>query len=999
MSASPKAGLFAGFVATLLLSLLMAIKDFAGVLKQLNPIDNILFITDQISGVELPPPVGWILHFFIGAVIYGLAYSWISPRIPGSDVIRGLVFGVVAWLAMMLLFMPAAGDGLFGLVIGPEIAVTTLVLHLIYGAVLGATYGRLAGVNSSMSGDAKLALVAQPTKETTKVDYEHMPIARVIEQFGVDEKAGLSDAEATKRLSEYGVNALEEKKVNQWLMFGKFFWGPMPWMIEVAAIMSLIVKDMVDFSIIIVLLLFNAVLGFWHEHQAANALDALKGALAQEAQAFRDGKWATILAKMLVPGDIVRIRLGNVVPADVKLLNGEYLDVDQSALTGESLPVSKTKGDIAYSGSIAKKGEMTGVVIGTGANTFFGRTANLVQSAGTKSHFVQANNAIGDFLIVLAVALALIMVGEQLRRGEDFFRIAEYALLLLVAAIPVAMPAVLSMTMAMGARALAFEKAIVSKLESIEELAGISILFSDKTGTLTQNKLTLGEPRLWGSAKPEDVILAASLSSKAENNDPIDLAVIGALKDPSVLTAYQQVGFVPFDPVTKRTEATIKDSSGRQFKVSKGMPPVIFDLAGLTGSDLKAAQDIIAENAANGYRTLAVARSDDGDKWNMLGILPMFDPPRIDSKETIARAAQYGVKVKMVTGDDVAIGRTIAADLGLGRNIVAASDIFTDQIGQVEVPLDIVQRVDVAEGFGRVFPEHKWAIVKAAQQLGHIVGMTGDGVNDSPALKQADVGVAVSGATEAARAAASLILTAPGLSVIIRGIEEARKTFERMMGYAYYRVAMTVSIMVFIVFIMLGYSVAILTPVMIILLALLDDVPVMLIAFDNATISAEPVKWDMRRVMVVSSMLALFSVAQSIGMVRILHHRLDMPLAPMQTAMFMQLVIAGHLLLFSTRTRGFFFLPPLPEWRFFFAIIGTQIFAACMAAFGWLVEPISWSLIGFIWLYNIAWLFVIDLVKIAVFRNFDARKSVWRRALRPLDPFHGRLGKPGGSSA
>jgi H+-transporting ATPase len=831
-----------------------------------------------------------------------------------------------------------------------------------------------------------------------KIDYEKTSIPDVLKQLGVDAKAGLSSAEAKQRLTQYGPNALEEKKESALAMFGKFFWGPMPWMIEAAAIMSILVKDWVDFSIIIVLLLFNAVLGFWHERQAASALDALKSALAQEAQALRDGKWQTVLANTLVPGDIVRIRLGNVVPADVKLLEGDYLDCDQSALTGESLPVSKKAGDVAYSGSIAKKGEMTAAVTGTGAHTFFGRTAGLVQSAGAKSHFAEANNKIGNFLIVLAVGLAVIMVATALHHGDSFLRIAEFALLLLVAAIPVAMPAVLSMTMAMGAKALAVEKAIVSRLESIEELAGISILFSDKTGTLTQNKLTLGDPLVWGNAKPEDVILAGSLASKEEDKDPIDLAVIGALKDTAVLKTYQQTAYVPFDPVAKRTEATIKDSAGKQFKVSKGMPPVIFQLANITGDDLAKAQEAVADYAAKGYRALAAARTDDSGKWVMLGILPMFDPPRPDSKETIARANSYGVKVKMVTGDDVAIGKTIAEGLGLGSNIVAASDIFTGDVGKGDVPMDVAQRVDTAEGFGRVFPEHKWAIVKSAQQLGHIVGMTGDGVNDAPALKQADVGIAVSGATEAARAAAGLILTAPGLSTIIRGIEEARRTFERMMGYAYYRIAMTISIMVFIVLVMVLYSVQVLTPVMIILLALLDDVPVMLIAFDNAKVSPQPSKWDMHRVLMVSSLLSLIGVVQSSGMLRYLHHEMHLDIATIQTTMFMQLVIAGHILLFSTRSRGFFFSRPFPEWRFFCAIMGTQAFAALMAAQGWLVHAISWELIGQIWIYNLCWLVVVDLVKVALYHHYDSQAAgevSWQKWLhKPLDAFHGRLGKP-----
>jgi H+-transporting ATPase len=826
-----------------------------------------------------------------------------------------------------------------------------------------------------------------------KTDYEHLSVPDALKQLGVSMATGLSDAEAKRRLDRYGPNELEEKKTNALAMFGKFFWGPMPWMIEAAAIMSILVRDWVDFAIILVLLLFNAVLGFWHERQAASALDALKGALAQEAQALREGAWRTVLAKELVPGDIVRIRLGNVVPADVKLLEGPYLDVDQSALTGESLPVSKKTGDLAYSGSIAKKGEMTAEVIYTGAHTFFGRTAGLVQTAGAKSHFAEANNLIGDFLIVLAVFLAVIMVAVQLHRGDDFLRIAEFALLLLVAAIPVAMPAVLSMAMAMGAKALAREKAIVSRLECIEELAGISILFSDKTGTLTQNKLTLGDPTVWGDAKAEDVILAGALASKREDKDPIDLAVIQALKDPLVLETYRQVAYVPFDPVAKRTEATMTDGAGKEFKVSKGMPPVIFKLCDIGGDDLAKAQKIVSDYAAKGYRTLAVARSDTSGKWRMLGILPMFDPPRVDSKETIARANSYGVKVKMVTGDDVAIGKTIASDLGLGSTIVAASDIFTGEVGHGDVPMDLAARVDVAEGYGRVFPEHKWAIVKAAQQLGHIVGMTGDGVNDAPALKQSNVGVAVSGATEAARAAAGVILTAPGLSVIIRGIEEARRTFERMMGYAYYRISMTIIIMLFIVMVMTVYSAQILTPVMIILLALLDDVPVMLIAFDNAKVSSRPCQWNMRRVLMVSSILALVGVVQSSALLRYLHHDMHLELEPLQTAMFMQLVIAGHLLLFSTRAGRFFCEPPLPEWKFFSAIMGTQLVAALMAANGWLLTPISWRLIGFIWVYNLVWLVVIDAIKVALYHYYDTRELGGSVLATPLDPFGGRLGK------
>ena len=803
---------------------------------------------------------------------------------------------------------------------------------------------------------------------------------------------GLSTQEAQQRLQQYGPNALEEKKKNAWAVFGGYFWGPMPWMIEAAAVMAIAVHDYMDFTIILALLLFNAILGFWHEHEAANALDALKGALAQQAEALRDEKWQTIPAATLVPGDIVRIRLGNVVPADVRLIEGDYIDADQSALTGESLPVAKKIGDDAYSGSIVKKGEMSALVTGTGGNTFFGKTAKLVQCAGSKSRFAAALSKISDFLIILAVVLAVFLVIAQLHRGDDFLRIAEFALLLLVAAIPVAMPAVLSVTMAMGAKKLAVDKAIVSRLESIEELAGIDILFSDKTGTLTQNILTLSNPVLWGSATAQDVILAGALASKAEDKDPIDLAVIKALTDQSALKNYQQVAYTPFDPVTKRTEATIKDASGAQFKVSKGMPPVIFDLAKLSGDDLAKAQKIVTDFAAKGYRTLAAARADADGVWKLLGVLPMYDPPRIDSKETIARAEAYGIVVKMVTGDDVAIAKTIAGGLGLGENIVAASDIFTSDVGKGDVPLDLARKVEAAQGFGRVFPEHKWAIVKSAQELGHVAGMTGDGVNDAPALKQADVGIAVSGATEAARAAAGLILTAPGLSVIIHGIEEARRTFARMMSYTYYRIAMTITIMFVVVMATILYNMTILTPIMIILIALLDDIPVILIAYDNALVNPRPIRWQMPQVLMISSVLALLSVVQSFGLLEYLHRSLDLDGGTLQTAMFMQLLSAGHLVLLSTRSRKFFFMPPFPEGKFFSALIGTQLLAAAMALFGWLVPAVSLGLIALIWGYNSAWLFILDLFKIGLYRMFEQREtgqSGWQWLHRPLDAFRG----------
>src|SRR4029450_11823460 len=542
------------------------------------------------------------------------------------------------------------------------------------------------------------------------------------------------------------------------------------------------------------------------------------------------------------------------------------------------------------------------------------------------------------------------------------------------------MRAVLWVTMALGARRLAKSKAIVSRLEAIEELAGVDVICSDKTGTLTQNKLTLGEAEPWSGTDTQILILMGSLASRAADNDPIDLAVMAGLKDLSVLKSYQQEKYVPFDPVNKRTEATIKDASGKVFRVTKGAPQVILALANLSAVDLEKAQQAVNGFAGRGYRTIGVAVAQDDGPWAFLGILPLMDPPRPDSKSTIARAREYGVQVKRVNGDNVAIARQISLELDMGANIQPATELFPGDVTKGQIPLDAVEKIDQADGFAQVFPEHKYAIVKILQQNGHIVGMTGDGVNDAPALKQADVGIAVSGATEAARAAAALVLTAPGLSIIIEGIAEARRIFERMMSYVLYRIAMTIAIMVFVVLASIYYHFFPLTAIMLIALALLDDVPIMTIAFDNASVPPGPVKWELDRVLVISSVLGLLGVIQSFGLLYLgdtLHH-LDHP--QLQTMMFLQLVAGGHLMLFVTRTRGPFWKPPYPNAKLFFAIVITQIAAVFMCSQGWLVPPLPWGIIGFVWAYNLVWMIVQDIVKLGLYGVLDPARS-WKRSL------------------
>ena len=407
---------------------------------------------------------------------------------------------------------------------------------------------------------------------------------------------------------------------------------------------------------------------------------------------------------------------------------------------------------------------------------------------------------------------------------------------------------------------------------------------------------------------------------------------------------------------------------------------MILALAKLSGSDLEKANQTVNSLASRGYRTIGVAVAEGDGPWVFLGILPLLDPPRPDSKSTIAKARAYGVNVKMLTGDNVAIARQIAMELDMGTNIQPATELFPGDVTKGQIPFDAAQKIEEADGFAQVFPEHKYAIVKILQQNGHIVGMTGDGVNDAPALKQADVGIAVSGATEAARAAAALILTAPGLSVIIEGIAEARRIFERMTSYVLYRIAMTIALMVFVVLASIYYHFFPFTAIMLIALALLDDVPIMTIAFDNASVPQQPVNWQLDRVLLISSVLGLLGVIQSFGLLYLgdTFHHLDH--LQLQTMMFLQLVAGGHLMLFVTRTRRAFWKPPFPSAKLFFAIVATQIAAILMCSQGWLVPPLPWTIIGFVWGYNLIWMILQDVAKLGVYRILDPVHS-WKRWL------------------
>ena len=808
-------------------------------------------------------------------------------------------------------------------------------------------------------------------KGSAKDDLRSLPLAEVEKRLGFS-AGGLSQEEAKKRLIQYGPNELEEKKANPLLKLLTYFWGPIPWMIEAAVILSAVLEHWPDFSIILVLLLANAGVGFWEERQAGKAIEALKAQLAIKARVKRDGKWITPPARELVPGDVIRLRMGDIVPADARLLEGDPVEVDQSALTGESLPATRKTGEALFSASIIRQGESGALVYATGTNTYFGKTAELVQDAETISHFQKAVLKIGTFLIILAAAMVALIIVVSLVRGDAFLTTLQFALVLTVAAIPVAMPTVLSVTMAVGARLLAKRKAIVSRLVAIEELAGVDILCSDKTGTLTQNKLTLGDPFGVSGVAPEQVILDAALASREDNDDTIDLAVLAGVTDAKALRGYHVVHFQPFDPVHKRTEATVKATGGKTFRVSKGAPQVILELAA-NSRQVKADVDrAVNDFAARGFRSLGVARAEGTGPWQFVGVLPLFDPPRRDAKATIATALQMGVKVKMVTGDALAIAQETAKTLGMGTAILDAAGL--GDVKRKETA-SAAEAIENADGFAQVFPEHKFHIVDVLQKRGHIVGMTGDGVNDAPALKKADCGIAVSSATDAARAAASIVLTTPGLSVIIEAIKESRRIVQRMNSYAIYRIAETLRVLLFVSLTILIFNFFPVTAVMIVLLALLNDGAILSIAYDNVHYKDQPEAWNMRLVLGMASVLGIVGPVAAFGLFYLGDRVFHLGHPQLQTLMYLMLSVAGHLTIFLARTRGPFWSihPARILWM---AVVGTQTLATLIAVFGIFMTPLGWGWAALVWGYALVWFLVTDRVKLLAYRILDPVKLV-----------------------
>ncbi|KAK8556976.1 hypothetical protein V6N13_064959 [Hibiscus sabdariffa] len=842
------------------------------------------------------------------------------------------------------------------------------------------------------------------------VDLEKIPVEEVFQKLKCT-REGLSSEEGQKRLLIFGPNKLEEKQENKFLKFLGFMWNPLSWVMEIAAIMAIALAngggkppDWQDFIGIVALLFINSTISFIEENNAGNAAAALMAGLAPKTKVLRDRKWSEQDAAILVPGDIISIKLGDIVPADARLLEGDSLKIDQSALTGESLPVNRNAGDEVFSGSTVKQGEIEAVVIATGVHTFFGKAAHLVDSTNNVGHFQQVLTAIGNFCICsIAVGMLIeivVMYAIQHRKYRDGI---DNLLVLLIGGIPIAMPTVLSVTMAIGSHRLSQQGAITKRMTAIEEMAGMDVLCSDKTGTLTLNKLTVDKSLVEVFARNVDkdmVILLAARASRVENQDAIDACIVGTLGDPKEARAgVTEVHFFPFNPVDKRTAMTYIEPDGSWHRVSKGAPEQIIDLCNLRGGARKRAHDIIANFADRGLRSLAVARQTvkeknkdaRGEPWEFVGILPLFDPPRHDSAETIRQALNLGVNVKMITGDQLAIGKETGRRLGMGTNMYPSSALLGQNKGDDTIGADDL--IEKADGFAGVFPEHKYEIVKRLQGRKHICGMTGDGVNDAPALKKADIGIAVDDATDAARSASDIVLTEPGLSVIVSAVLTSRAIFQRMKNYTIYAVSITIRIVLGFMLLALLWKFNF-SPFMVLIIAILNDGTIMTISKDRVKPSPMPDSWKLKEIfatgIVLGTYLAVMTViffwaandtdffSDKFG-VRSIRHNQD----ELTAAVYLQISTVSQALIFVTRSRNWSFIER-PGLLLVVAFILAQLVATLLAVYAnWgfaRIKGIGWGWAGVIWLYSLVFYFPLDILKFII--RYSLSGKAWSNLLQ-----------------
>jgi H+-transporting ATPase len=762
---------------------------------------------------------------------------------------------------------------------------------------------------------------------------------------------GLSSEEAAARLRQYGPNAIPEHHANPVLVFLGKFWAPVPWMLEATIALQVWMGSYKEAIIVAALLIFNSVLSFLQEAQSNKALALLRTRLAVRTRVLRDGAWQLLPAEQLVPGDVAHLRMGDIAPADIRLLDGSLL-LDQSALTGESLPVDAGPGKTAYAGTTVKRGEASGEVTGTGARTYFGKTAELVGAAKTVSHLQRIIFTIVRYMVSLDVVLVAALLVYALATGVALRDILPFALILLVASVPVALPATFTVATALGALELAKSGVLITRLSAIEEAAAMDVLCSDKTGTITQNRLALGALRAYAPYSEDDVLRLAALASDGATQDPIDLAILSAASGRGPLPGVRQrLRFVPFEPLTKRSEA-VYERDGAALRVVKGAPQAVAVLVAHPPDWSTGVEQL----AADGYRVLAVAAGPENE-LTLAGLVALTDPPREDSRSLITRLKALGVRVMMVTGDGPVTARAVAAQVGIGGSLCPPG-VLHNQIGEQ------VQECGVIAG---VFPEDKMRLVQAMQGFGHVTGMTGDGVNDAPALKQAEVGIAVSNATDVAKAAASMVLTDAGLGNVVAAVEASRRIYQRMLTYTLNKIAKTVEIAVYLSVGMMLTGIFVITPLLIVLLLFTNDFVTMSIATDNVGFSHEPDRWHIRRLVATGAGLAALILILSFGVFFAGRGLLHLPVPQLQTLVFVMLVFTGQGNVYLVRERHHFWKSRPSRWLLISSCADVVV-VSLMAVKGILMTAISPVLVGALLVVVAVYLTLVDFVKVGIFR-------------------------------
>jgi H+-transporting ATPase len=778
-----------------------------------------------------------------------------------------------------------------------------------------------------------------------------------------DELEGLTSADAARLLAEIGPNEVAERRQPAWLGFVRRFWGPLPWMLEVTIVLTLLLGRTLDGAIITALLVINSVIGFVQQARADQALQLLRERLSVNARVRRDGRWTQLAARELVPGDVVGIRVGDFTPADVDLVEG-HVSLDQSAVTGESVPVEAGPENLAYGGTVVTRGEATGVVRATGASSFFGRTSALVQQARTATHLEGIIFQLVRYLVIIDVGLVAVMIAFAAAIHAPLSETAPFTLIILIASVPVALPATFTVAQAVGALELsrgADERhgghgVLVTRLSAVQEAASMDILCTDKTGTLTLNQLSLEDAHAYGAFGAEELMELAALASDESGQDPIDLALLHAEEARTGVrrATYRRLFFTPFDPSTKRTEAVV-ERTGEPLRVVKGMPEVV---AGLCTEPPPSLEDDLERLAATGARVLAVAAGPAED-LTMAGLVALGDRPRPDSAQLIGELRALGIDVKMVTGDNRATALAVAREVGIQPTVCTGAELRQSP--------ELANRRSV---FAGVFPEDKYTLVRSLQEAGHVVGMTGDGVNDAPALKQAEVGIAVETAVDVAKASASLVLTEPGLVDIVTAVSVSRRIYQRMMTWTLNKIIKTAQVALFLTLAFIVTRSFVTTPKLVVLLLLANDFVTMSLAVDRARSSRRPERWQIRALIAASLALAAVVLAESFLDLWLARGVFHMSWRETQTLIFLMLVFSGQATVYVVRERHHFWKSRPVRWMLL-ATAADVVVVSVLATGGILMSPLPLSFVALVLAIAAAFMFVMDPVKVVALRRFN----------------------------